>query len=267
MPIVAVNGVSLSFEQHGSGEPVVLITGSGAKGRTWAPHQVPALTKAGYRAITVDNRGVSPTSISAEGFTLGDMAADIAGLIQILEISPCRLVGFSLGGMIAQELLLAHPDLIKQAVLMATRGRTDALRAALSAAESELLDRGISLPRRYAAVVHAMQFLSPRTMNNEQRIQDWLDVFEMSLADSSVPHPQRDLEVIDNRLDEYSRIKCPCLVISFNDDIIAPPYLGREVAERIPDCRYEQITGCGHYGYIEEPDVVNSSIINFFREG
>src|SRR5713226_7390947 len=100
MPIVAVNGVSLSFEQHGSGEPVVLITGSGAKGRTWAPHQVPALTKAGYRAITVDNRGVSPTSISAEGFTLGDMAADIAGLIQILEISPCRLVGFSLGGMI-----------------------------------------------------------------------------------------------------------------------------------------------------------------------
>lgn len=55
-----------------------------------------------------------------EGFTIDDMAADIAGLIEFLRIGPCRIVGFSMGGIIVQELLLAYPDLITQAVLMAT---------------------------------------------------------------------------------------------------------------------------------------------------
>ncbi len=231
----------------------------------WTPHQVPALTAAGYQVITVDNRGVPPTDVCPEGFTIDDMVADVAGLIEVLGIGPCRIVGFSLGGIIVQELLLAYPDLITQAVLMATRGRVDVLHAAMSAAESELLDSGVVLPRRYAAVVHAMRYLSPRTQDNEQRIQDWLDIFEMSLSDSSINQAQRDLDAIDNRLEGYRKIKSKCLVIGFQDDLIVPPYLCREVASYIPDCKYEEIAGCGHYGYLEEPDAVNSCIIDFFR--
>lgn len=265
MPSVAVNGINLSFDEYGAGDAVVLITGSGAKGRTWTPHQVPALTAAGYRVITVDNRGMPPSDTCPEGFTLDDMVADTAGLIEILGIAPCRIVGFSLGGMMVQELLLAYPDLITQAVLMATRGRTDALRAAMSAADSELLQSGVVLPPLYAAVVHATQFLSPRTQSNERRVRDWLDIFEISLSGLSVNRAQRGLELVDNRLEEYRKIKSQCLVVGFHDDLIAPPYLCREVAEFIPDCRYEEVAGCGHYGYLEEPDTVNSLIINFFH--
>lgn len=61
MPRAAVNGVNISFDEYGSGQPVLLITGSGAKARTWTVHQVPALTAAGYRVITVDNRGMPPS--------------------------------------------------------------------------------------------------------------------------------------------------------------------------------------------------------------
>jgi pimeloyl-ACP methyl ester carboxylesterase len=265
MPSTVINGVNLSFDEYGSGEPVVLITGSGAKGRMWTPHQVPALTAAGYRVITVDNRGMPPSDGCPEGFTIDDMAADTAGLIEVLGIGPCRIVGFSLGGMMVQELLLAYPDLITQAVLMATRGRTDALRAAMSAADSELLASGVVLPPQYAAVVHATQFLSPRTHHDERRVRDWLDIFEMSLSSPSANRTQRGLELVDDRLEEYRKIKSKCLVMGFQDDLIAPPYLCREVAEYIPDCRYEEVAGCGHYGYLEEPDAVNSLIINFFH--
>jgi pimeloyl-ACP methyl ester carboxylesterase len=194
------------------------------------------------------------------------MVADTAGLIEALGTGPCRIVGFSLGAMMVQEMLLAHPDLITRAVLMATRGRTDALRAAMSVAEGELLDSGIVLPPRYAAVVHATQFLSPRTYNDERQIQDWLDIFELSLSDVSVNRAQRGLEVVANRLEEYRKIKSPCLVIGFQDDLIAPPYLCREVADHIPDCNYEEVAGCGHYGYLEQPSAVNSLIIDFFPE-
>jgi pimeloyl-ACP methyl ester carboxylesterase len=265
MPFAKTNGINLHYDDYGSGNPVVLVTGSGGRGRLWSPHQVPALTTAGYRVITVDNRGIPPTDICQAGFTLDDMVADTAGLIGCLGIAPCRIVGFSLGGIIVQELLLAYPDLITQAVLMATRGRIDALRAALAAAEAELLDDGVVLPQRYAAVMQALHYLSPRTQNDDQRIKDWLDIFEMSPQDSSSNRAQRDLDVIGNRLEEYRKIKSQCLVVAFQDDLIVPPYLCREVADYVPDCRYEEVAGCGHYGYLEDPGTVNSLIIDFFR--
>ena len=265
MPRAVVNGINLSYDCYGSGDPVVLITGSGATGRMWTPHQVPALTAAGFRVITVDNRGMPPSDLCPEGFTIDDMVADTVGLIELLGIGPCRVVGFSLGAILLQELLLAHPDLITQAVLSATRGRSDALHAAMSAAESELAESGAVLPPSYAAVVHATQFLSRATQNDEIRIKDWLDIFEMSLASPSENHSQHGLELIGNRLEDYRKIRSECLVIGFQDDLIAPPHFCREVADCIPDCRYEELSDCGHYGYLERPEKVNSLIIDYFR--
>jgi pimeloyl-ACP methyl ester carboxylesterase len=264
MPVVAVNGINLSYQAHGSGEPVLLIMGSAARGRMWEAHQVPALTAAGYRVITVDNRGVPPSDVCADGFTLDDMVADTACLIERLELTSCRIVGFSLGGMIVQELLLAHPGLISQAVLMATRGRLDRMRSAMSDAESDLHESGVTLPRRYAAVVHAMRYLSPQTLNHEQRIRDWLDVLELSLPDDRVRRAHADADLAGNRLAEYRKIRTECLVLGFQDDLIVPPRLCLEVAKSIPHCRYAEVAGCGHYGCLEQPAAVNDLIIEFF---
>jgi pimeloyl-ACP methyl ester carboxylesterase len=265
MPIAVVNGIRIHFDEYGSGEPVLLIMGAGARGGLWRTHQIPALTAAGFRAITFDNRGVPPTDVGPAGFTLNDMVADTVGLIEQLGISPCRIVGFSLGGIILQELLLARPELVTQAVMMATRGRSDALRDAMSEADAELREGGIKLPPKYAAFVRATQYLSPRTQNNEQLIRDWLDVLEISSRDTSISHAQQGLEAIGNRLEEYRKITSPCLVIGFQDDVVSPPFFGREVAEYVRAGEYAEIVGCGHYGYLEEPDAVNSLIIDFFR--
>lgn len=64
MPIATVNGIRIGFEEYGSGEPVLLVTGSGGRARLWTPHQVPALTAAGYRVITMENRGVPPSDVA-----------------------------------------------------------------------------------------------------------------------------------------------------------------------------------------------------------
>jgi pimeloyl-ACP methyl ester carboxylesterase len=266
MPISRINGINLSFEESGAGDPVVLIAGTGTRGGVWKTHQVPALTEAGFRVITVDNRGVPPTDVCEKGFTLEDMVADTVGLIEFLEIDPCRIMGFSLGAIIVQEVLLARPELIKQAVLMATRGRNDVLNAAMSKAELELFDSGIELPSRYEALMRVMQGFSPRTLNNEQVIRDWLDIFEMSSMGSSPSRSQLAIDMIPNRLESYRHVKTDCLVLAFKDDLMVPPYLCREVADHIPGSKYQEIAGCGHYGYIEEPAAVNSSLIDFFRD-
>jgi pimeloyl-ACP methyl ester carboxylesterase len=265
MAVARINGINLSHDSYGSGAPVLLVTGTGAPGRMWRTHQVPALRAAGYRVITMDNRGIPPTDLCPGGFTLDDMVADVAGLIEFLGVGPCRVVGFSLGAIIVQELLLARPELVSQAVLLATAGRADAFSAELSSAEIELCDSGVKLPSRYAAVVAAMQNLSPRTLSDPDKLRDWLDIFELSAVDLAAIRPQLGLQIIPDRRPHYRKISCPCLVVGFGDDVIVRPHLAREVAESIPGALYREIADCGHFGYLERPDEVNAAMVSFFR--
>ena len=128
--------INLAYDDNGTGEPVLFIAGRGGLGRTWHLHQVPAFLNAGYRVITFDNRGVGATA-NADGFTTETMVADTAALIESIGVGPVRIVAVSMGSYIAQELLLTRPELVSQAVLMATRGRLDRAREFFRTAEDE----------------------------------------------------------------------------------------------------------------------------------
>jgi pimeloyl-ACP methyl ester carboxylesterase len=264
MPVLVHDGVRVHYDRTGDGEPVILVMGTGSSGRVWHLHQVPALVGAGFTAITPTNRGVAPSDLCDRGFGLGDLVGDLVRLVEELGLGPCRFVGTSMGSYVVQELALARPDLVRQAVLIATRGRLDAFRAAVGHADRELYDSGVTLPARYDAVVRALQNLSPRSLDDEQAIADWLDVFEMNGIGGPGYRAQLDLEPPD-RLGAYARITAPCHVIAFADDLVTPPYLGREVARAIPGATFEVLPGCGHYGYLEDPAAVNKSIVEFFR--
>ncbi|MGA4857278.1 alpha/beta fold hydrolase [Streptomyces koyangensis] len=265
MPIERINGIRLHYEESGSGEPVVMVMGSGAGGRSWHLNQVPALSAAGYQVITFDNRGIPPTDACAEGFTVDDMVADTAGLIEHLGLGPCRLVGTSLGAHVAQELCLARPELVSQVALLATRGRDDAMRRAQSRAQREFHDEGGVLTPLYGATVRAVQNLSPATLRSEKEIRDWLDIFEMAPLSRSPGHrAQLGIDMTTDRLPAYRRITTPCLVVGFADDLVLPPHLGREVADAIPGARYVEVADAGHYGYLERPDQVNNALLDFF---
>ncbi|GAA3086336.1 alpha/beta fold hydrolase [Streptosporangium carneum] len=265
MPVISVNGIRLNYKDTGSGEPVLMVMGTGAGHRVWELHQVPALVEAGYRVITFDNRGIPPSDECAEGFTVHDMVGDVAGLIERLGIGPCRVVGTSMGAYVAQELALARPELVRQAVLMATRGRSDTVRSALAVGEIELGDSGVEPPARYRAAVQALQVLSPSTLNDDLQAKDWLDLFELTLSRGPGVQAQLRLDPMPDRLDAYRRIGVPCLVISFADDLITPPHHGRAVAEAIPGAIHEELAACGHYGYLEDPAGVNKRILAFFE--
>src|ERR1700754_1658763 len=112
MPYVFTNGVRLFFERSGRGERVLMIMGASARGRLWRLRQTPALTEAGYQAITFDNPGISPSDVPPGKYSLADMVADTRGLIEALDAAPCRIVGASLGAMIAQELMIESPQLV-----------------------------------------------------------------------------------------------------------------------------------------------------------
>jgi pimeloyl-ACP methyl ester carboxylesterase len=256
--------INLAYDDKGTGEPVVFIAGRGGAGRTWQPHQVPAFLAAGYRCITFDNRGIGATE-NAQGFTTQTMVADTAALIESLNAAPARIVAVSMGSFIAQELMVVRPDLVSSAVLMATRGRLDRARQFFNDAEAELYESGTRLPPNYDAKARLLENFSRKTLNDDAAIGDWIAMFSMwPIKQTPGLRCQLDAAPLTNRLPAYRNIAAPVLVIGFSDDIVTPPYLGREVADALPNGRYLQIPDAGHLGFFERPEAVNAAMLKFF---
>ncbi|MBV9089935.1 MAG: alpha/beta hydrolase [Mycobacteriaceae bacterium] len=258
--------INLAYDDRGSGPPVLFIAGRGGAGRTWHLYQVPAFLAAGYRVITFDNRGIGATE-NADGFTTQTMVADTAALIEALGAAPVRIVAVSMGSYIAQELMLSRPDLVTQAVLMATRGRHDRTREFFREADRDLAGWGIRLPPGYDAKVRLLESFSPRTLDNDRVVSDWIAMFRMwPVKPTPGLRCQVDVAPDGNRLPAYRGITAPVLVIGFADDVIIPAHLGREVANILPNGRYLEIPDTGHLGFVERPDVVNAAVLKFFAD-
>jgi pimeloyl-ACP methyl ester carboxylesterase len=237
--------------------------GQSAAGHVWTLHQTPALHQAGYQTITFNNRGIPPSDVPAGKYTLADMVADTKGLIDALDLAPCRIVGTSLGALVAEELAIHWPHLVRCAVLMATRARADAIREAQTMADRVLLESGIRLPPKYDAVDTVVKMLSPATLNDDTAVSTWLEIFELAGETAIDASGQVWVDTVEDRRQALRAISAPCRVIAFADDLIAPPHLAIETAEAIPDCDFVEVPRCGHLGYLERPDEVNAAIIEF----
>jgi len=267
VPTAELPGAALPYEITGppDGEPLVMVMGTGASGRAWHLHQVPALVAAGFRTITFDARGVAATAPCPGGITIEEMVGDVAGLIGILGTGPAHVVGTSLGARVTQELALTRPELVRSAVALAAHARLDPVQRAHTEGEIALIDSGVELPARYRAAIDAVLNLAPATLADARTANDWLDVLEFA-AGRSGPGLRAQLAVsgaLDDRRDAYRDIRVPLLVVGFAQDRVIPPALSREVADAVPGAVYAEIADAGHYGYLERPEQVNRLIVDF----
>ncbi|MFE3796314.1 alpha/beta fold hydrolase [Nocardia tengchongensis] len=275
MPLATVNGISLNYQVKGdrskgtdvkgSAPLVVMVMGTGSGGRVWELHQVPALVSAGYRVCTFDNRGIAPSFESPAGITIEDLVRDTIALIEFLGEGPVLLVGQSMGSRVAQEVALARPDLVRKAVFMAGHARLDQFQQTLGLGEQELDDTGTKLPAKFEAAMTALMNLSPASMADPHTARDWLDLFEFTGGPATPGvRAQRRMDHDFDRRVAYRAIRVPCLALGFADDRMIPPYLSREVADIIPGARYQEVPDAGHFGYLEQPEVVNKILVEFF---
>lgn len=263
MPVITLRRLQLAYEEYGSGQPVLLIPPAATPSGTWAIDLIPAIVAAGYRVIVTGSRGTPPSTVPSAPFRVAELAADVACLITELRLAPCLIVGASLGAMIGQELAITRPELVRAAALLGTRCRTDFIHGRFVRAYADQVRRG-EPPSDLDVVMLVMQLFSSATLADDRKATDLLKLFQVFSARGIGPAMQYQATLIPDRTDALRRVDRPCLVVAFAEDMVTPPALCREVASAIPGCGYVEITGCGHFGFLERPEAVSAALIDFF---
>jgi pimeloyl-ACP methyl ester carboxylesterase len=268
--LASVNGVRLSYEVVGDGDPVLLIGGFGMPSAAWHLHQVPALADAGYRVVTFANRGLLHSSAPPGRYSVAAMTADTVGLIEHLDLGPCRIVGVSLGGFIAHELARLHPRLVRAAVLMASAGRATSFVRAKAWAERSFLS--VLRDASSYELADTLSFSLPFSVlqDDDATVDRWIQLLRGQNRVWSHPdarlaqyHAVWDWLLDTGRTARSAEVTVPCLVMAFEHDLYFPPRVGREAAEAMPRGEFVEIAGAAHAGWLEKADAVNSALLGF----
>jgi thioesterase CepJ len=269
---VDANGIRLAYDEHGAGQPVLLIGGTGMPGYAWdlVGLDTNAFIDAGFRVVTFDSRGVGQSDGPPGPYSVAEMAADTAALIESLGLAPCRLVGLSLGGSIAEELCATRPDLVRAAVLWASAGATPAFMRYKAQANHDVMSRGTPPPSWFIAEVLTIALPFDVLQNDDSTVE----VVAALLADESpwsgdgrAGQLAADVEwhLTDKaRAERWPHIECPCLVVAHEHDLMFPPRAGRVAAAAMPHGEFLSIGGVSHGQVQEAAPTVTTAALDFF---
>jgi pimeloyl-ACP methyl ester carboxylesterase len=250
MSFAEVNGVRIAYESEGAGTPVVHLSGSGQPAEVWELQTVPALLDAGLRTVILDNRGTPPSSAPDPPYTVADMAKDTVGLIEHLNLGAVHLIGYSMGGLIAQTVAIERPDLVLSAVFLQGCGNISPAAAPQLEAAVELY--GIDPPPWAALRCLALdEVLPPPLWHDRQATSHALELTAGMTADVSVAGLIGQNTAClawarEDHLTELRGLGVPALVVAAEWDRVFPPALVRQAAETIPSARYVELDGAAH---------------------
>ena len=249
---------------QGKGEPLLLIMGLGANTTAWSS-QVPAFSRE-YQVIAFDNRGAGRSDKPNEPYSIGQMADDAHGLLDDLGVGPAHVFGMSLGGMIAQELVLRYPTRVRTLLL----GGTMAGGPTAMFAGPEVVQQFISLAGM--PLVQALEAGFALLYSEEYIAKNKGELVRRALLNAHLMAPmyaiQRQFMAVVgfNTVGRLGEIKAPTLVLTGTADRVIPAHNARLLSEGIPDARLAEFEGAGHGFLVERSEDVNATVLAFLGE-
>jgi 3-oxoadipate enol-lactonase len=228
MPSIQSNGISIYYEIHGAGEPVLLIGGLANDLTDYERSGILTLLAQHFQLIAFDNRGAGRSDKPREPYSMAMMAEDAAGLLDGLGIARAHVVGVSMGGRIALELVLRHPEKANKLVLVSTGPR--AVR---------------SRRRRILFLLARMPFFRGKYPQPYYAFRNQVE------ASSNYDCSER-----------LNEIRAPTLVMHGRRDGVAPYAIAEEMRQRIPNSRMVAENG-GHTFLFFRPKDFAASVIAF----
>jgi len=241
---------------------VLLLTGLGSKRLGWY-QQLPVFGQI-YRTIAMDHRDTGDSDLATEPYTTADQADDAAGLLLALGVERAYVVGISMGGYIALELALRHPELVQKLVLTGTSagGPTHVPpgpeTAALLVQSREGIDPGDLARRTYAEI------MAPGYAESHPEEMQRIALTARYHAQPAEAY-RRQLQAClgHNVAGQLEQIHVPTLVIHGEVDPLVPVENGQYLAEHIPGARLIRFPATGHIAIIERADAYNRAVLSF----
>ena len=259
MPLATNQDIRIRYERAGAGPALLLIPGLG--GGVQQLSGLAAALAQHYTVLSVDPRGAHGSDKPDLPYEGAGLADDMASVLALAATGPVHVVGISFGGMIAQQLALRAPHLVRSLVLASTYAAADPWSARMWFVRELLLDR-VGMVDHFRL---AMMFLfSPRVFREEP---DRIKALEAGFA-SAQPDPvgyRRQLEYCrdhDTR-GRLGAIAAPTLVVTGAEDILATPFQGRDLAREIPGALYREIPEAAHLFMLAEPAAFAALVRDF----
>jgi pimeloyl-ACP methyl ester carboxylesterase len=267
MPRVNANGIEIEYERFGdhSAPPVLLVMGLGAQMISWDDEFCRLLAGRGFNVIRYDNRdvglstwmdGAGPPDIAGAlagnprpAYTLDDMAADAAGLLDALGIRAAHVVGASMGGFIAQLIAINHPDRVRTLTsIMSGPAHPESAPPTPEATAILFVQPPATREERIAQEMWIRKVL----MGPDDPYDESVERARAERAIDRAYHPagtgRQFLAILAShaRVDQLKKVQVPTLVIHGVSDILVPIENGRLVASAVPGSRLVEIEGMGH---------------------
>ncbi|MBH8577347.1 alpha/beta hydrolase [Nostocaceae cyanobacterium CENA369] len=262
MPKVQVNGVDLFYDIKGTGEPLILIAGFLCDLSYWSlimPSLVPR-----YQVIRFDNRGMGRSSAPDSPYSMQQMANDVAALLDRIGIDKVHVVGHSMGGQIAQELALAHPQKVNSMILVSSLAKGDER-------FNSLIETWGDLPVRVDLKLYEKIILPWIFTDEFYSIPGMIEgLIEFAINYPFAPkaytlyHHSRAILASDTT-ERLKQINCPTLVLVGKQDILTPVKFSQQLTQGIAKAELVVLDG-GHGFLIESPDAVASVMLKFLTK-
>jgi pimeloyl-ACP methyl ester carboxylesterase len=259
-----VNGIKIAYRVQGAGPPLVLVMGYRLNSAAWPAAFVETLARQ-FTVITPDNRGTGLSDKPVHGYAIANMARDIHGLLEELEIPRVHMLGYSMGGGIAQEFVRQFPERVHSLMLCATMcGGARATYAKPSVTRVMREIDGMSperIARRISQVTYAPAYLERHRALAEDQTR----------REIAFPTPLHAADLQFQAFAEFdgstalAEIACPTLVLTGDLDELIPPQNSAMIASIIPNARLVVVPGGGHRVIWEAPDECIDVITEFIR--
>ena len=255
-----VGDAEISYEIHGEGSPVLLVAGLGGTGGYWAP-QIGPFSKR-FKVIVHDHRGTGRSTHDTQiAYSVDQMARDLVGLMDALEIEKAHLVGHSTGGAIGQVMAVEYPDRLLSTVLYASWVTADPfMRRVMESRKTLVLTGGAQAYAETSPV-----YLFPDWWINENAA--WVEELDRKTV-AEFPPPsivasRCDAVIAFDRSADLGKVRTPTLVLCARDDFLTPQRFSEELAHRIPGAVLALMDRGGHACSISMQGEFNEIVLSY----
>jgi pimeloyl-ACP methyl ester carboxylesterase len=259
---IVVGDIEIGYRIFGNGTPLLLIPGFSMTMDMWDQIMLKKLS-ANHTVILFDNRGIGTTTGNNgnRSYTMEQLANDTSGLIDALKIGkPVDVLGLSMGGIIAQELALSHPEKVNKLIFFASScGGKYAIPPQVSPEVMKGMINGNATQEEFLSTLFPNKWIQ----ESRQYIKDNLVFPVGKVSRESLLHQFEATSKWQGTCDKLDHLQKPTLVLTGTDDITSPPTNSLMIAQKIPSAWLIQINGGGHGVMFQYPEKV-SGVIELF---